>query len=43
MARRLRIQCPDSVCHVVAWGNGTQDIVENDADRERLMTAWSGT
>ena len=38
MARRLRIQYEDAIYHVMARGNGRQDIVEDDADRERLMT-----
>ena len=37
MARRLRIQYPDAIYHVMARGNGRQDIVRDDADRERLV------
>ena len=37
MARRLRIQYPDAIYHVMARGNGRQDIVADDADRERLV------
>ena len=38
MPRRPRIQDPDAIYHIVARGNGRQDIVEDDAGRERLMT-----
>ena len=38
MARRLRIQYPGAIYHVMARGNGRQDIVADDADRGRLMT-----
>ena len=34
MAIRLRIQSPDASAPVMAPGNGGQDIVDNDADRE---------
>ena len=37
MARRLRVQYPDAIYHVMARGNGRQDIVRDDADRERLV------
>ena len=37
MARRLRIQYSDAIYHVMARGNGRQDIVEDDADRGRLV------
>jgi hypothetical protein len=37
MASRLRNQHPDTIYHVMARGNGGPHIVENDADRERLM------
>ena len=37
MARRLRIQYPDAIYHVMARGNGRQDIVQDDADRGRLV------
>jgi putative transposase len=37
MARRLRIQYPDAIYHVMARGNGRQDIVADDADRGRLV------
>ncbi len=36
MARRLRIQYPDAIYHVMARGNGRQDIVRDDTDRDRL-------
>ena len=37
MARRLRIQYSDAIYHVMARGNGRQDIVQDDADRGRLV------
>jgi putative transposase len=37
MARRLRGQYPGAIYHLVARGNGRQDIVRNDADRDRLV------
>jgi REP element-mobilizing transposase RayT len=37
MARRLRIQYSDAIYHVLARGNGRQDIVQDDADRRRLV------
>jgi REP element-mobilizing transposase RayT len=37
MPRRLRIQFPDAIYHVMARGNGRQDIVCDDADRDRLL------
>ena len=37
IARRLRIQFQDAIYHVMARGNGRQDIVRDDADRERLV------
>ncbi len=37
MARRLRIQYPNAVYHVMARGNGRQDIVADDGDRGRLL------
>jgi hypothetical protein len=36
MARRLRIQYHDAICHVMARGNGRQAIVRDDTDRDRL-------
>ena len=37
MARRLRIQYPGAIYHLMARGNGRQDIVCDDADRDRLV------
>ncbi len=37
MARRLRIQYPGAIYHLMARGNGRQDIVRDDADRDRLV------
>ena len=37
MARRLRIQYSDAIYHVMARGNGRRDIVQDDADRGRLV------
>src|SRR5208337_2113130 len=37
MARRLRIQYSDAIYHVMARGNGRQDIVQDNADRGRLV------
>jgi REP-associated tyrosine transposase len=37
MARRLRVQYPGAIYHVMARGNGRQDIVRDDADRDRLQ------
>jgi REP element-mobilizing transposase RayT len=37
MSRRLRIQYPDAIYHVMARGNARQDIVGDDADRQRLI------
>ena len=36
MPRRLRLQYPGAIYHLMARGNGRQDIVCDDADRERL-------
>ena len=30
MARRLRVQYPDAIYHIMARGNGRQDIVCDD-------------
>ena len=38
MAERPRVLYPDAIDHVMAQGNGRHDLVDNDADRERLMT-----
>jgi REP-associated tyrosine transposase len=37
MARRLRVQYPGAIYHVMARGNGRQDIVRADTDRDRLV------
>jgi REP element-mobilizing transposase RayT len=37
MARRLRVQYPGAIDHLMARGNGRQDIVRDDADRDRLV------
>ena len=37
MARRVHVQYPDAIYHVMARGNGRQDIVYDDADRDRLL------
>ena len=42
MARRLRIQYSDAIYHVMARGNGRQDIVQDDADRGRLVACLDG-
>jgi putative transposase len=37
MPRRLRVQYPDAIYHVMARGNGRQEIVCDDVDRDRLQ------
>ncbi|MGO9465543.1 MAG: transposase [Isosphaeraceae bacterium] len=37
MPRRLRPQYPDAIYHLMARGNGRQDIVCDDFDRDRLQ------
>ena len=37
MPRRLRIQYPGAIYHVMARGNGRQDLVRDDDDRDRLQ------
>jgi hypothetical protein len=37
MPRRLRIGCAGAIYHVMAPGNGRQDIVRDDADRDGLQ------
>jgi putative transposase len=37
MARRLRVQYPGAIYHLMARGNGRQDIVCDDTDRDRLV------
>jgi len=43
MPRRLRIQYPGAIYHVMARGNARQDIVCDDLDRERLGTLLGRT
>jgi putative transposase len=37
MARRLRLQYPGAIYHVMARGNGRQEIVRDNADRDRIQ------
>ena len=37
MPRRLRLQYSDAIYHVMARGNGRQNIVRDDIDRDRLQ------
>jgi len=37
MPRRLRIEYPGAIYHIMARGNGRQHIVRDDVDRERLL------
>ena len=37
MARRVRVQYPGAIYHLMARGNGRQDIACDDADRDRLV------
>src|SRR5947209_16987410 len=37
MPRRLRIEFPGAIYHVMARGNARQAIVRDDDDRERLL------
>jgi REP element-mobilizing transposase RayT len=37
MARRLRVQYPGAIYHLMARGNGRQAIVRDDTDRDRLV------
>ena len=37
MPRRLRLQYPDAIYHLMARGNGRQDIVCDDVDRDLLL------
>jgi hypothetical protein len=37
MARRLRLQYPGAIYHVMSRGNGRQDIIRDDDDRDRLQ------
>ena len=36
MPRRLRLEYPGAIYHLIAHGNGRQDIVNDDDDRDRL-------
>ena len=37
MPRRLRLQYPDAIYHLMARGNGRHDIICDDVDRDRLQ------
>ena len=37
MPRRLRIQYPRAIYHVISRGNARQEVVEDDDDRRRLL------
>jgi putative transposase len=37
MPRRFRCQYPGAIYHLMARGNGRQDIVRDDVDRNRLQ------
>ena len=37
MARRVHVQYPGAIYHLMARGNGRQDIACDDADRDRLV------
>jgi REP element-mobilizing transposase RayT len=39
MPRRLRLQYPGAIYHLMGRGNGQQDIVRDDHDRLRLLEA----
>jgi putative transposase len=43
MPRRLRIEYPGAIYHIMARGNGRQDIVHDDRDRERLLSDLART
>src|SRR5438034_6474533 len=43
MPRRLRIQYHDAIYHLMARGNGRQDIVRDDHDRDRLLACLART
>ena len=43
MARRLRIEYPMAIYHVMARGNGRQDIVLDDDDRHQWMKVLART
>jgi hypothetical protein len=37
IAPRLRIQYHDAIYHIMARGNGRQEVVRDDTDRNRLQ------
>ena len=37
MARKLRVQCPGAICHVMNRGDRREAIFEDDQDRERFL------
>ena len=41
MPRRLRIEYPGAIYHIMACGNGRQHIVCDDHDRQRLMDEFA--
>ena len=41
MPRHLRLQYPGAIYHLMARGNGRQDIVRDDHDRRRLLEAFA--
>ena len=43
MARPLRIEFSGAIYHVMARGNGRQDIVRDDRDRQRLTDGLEAT
>ena len=43
MPRRLRIQYPGAIYHIMARGNGRQDFVPDVRDRERLLSDLART
>ena len=43
MPRRLRIEYPGAIYHVMARGNGRQDIVGDDRDRQHWLQALERT
>ena len=43
MARPLRIEFSGAIYHVMARGNGRQDIVRDDHDRQRLSDGLEAT
>ena len=43
MARRIRIEYPMAIYHVMTRGNGRQDIVLDDHDRQQWMDVLERT